>query len=123
MSGSTASEATVEIVLRRLRKRVAKAGWTQRRVAAEAPGGVSYSYLNKILGGKTPFKVSHIATVLIALDVPPGEFFLELASLLGHPRQGELGEAAAAALERSVVGEVRGQEDLVIGALPRRRPE
>lgn len=112
MISSWGLHPTVAVIIRRLRRRLAGAGWNQLQLAEAVSRGpliMHYTYLNKLLAGKKDIKVEHLAAMLSALGVSPADFFLEVAQALGHPRRLQLSGEAASALERSVVSEVRDQ--------------
>ncbi|HSL83312.1 MAG TPA: helix-turn-helix transcriptional regulator [Thermoanaerobaculia bacterium] len=121
------------LVVQELRRAIALDGRSLNAVGRAA--GFSQGYLSQLLRGRQDLKVQHVARVLAALDVRPGEFFRRLAGILGEPRgestrdQRFFKEEGALTLEnlRQTIREVLREEwsrvQVAVGSVPAEEEE
>ncbi len=73
-----------------LRRRVRESGSTQR--ALEAANGFTRGYLSQVLQGHVTLTARHVFGIILALGVPPAEFFSRLFGDRGSGRPEQLSE-------------------------------
>lgn len=106
------AESQARRVARLLGLVVEQSGRSRRSIEAEL--GLGSSGLSKILNGKVRLQMSHVLSILQAVEVDPGEFFQVAYPRRRAPRKGGLLKEARLLMKEteSEAGETDGGEEL-----------
>ena len=119
MSGAKDERTDFQRLADEVRRQIAAAGLSQREVAERL--GWGRGYVSQLLTGVVGLKVKHVFQILELLEVPPGEFFANLAEEFGVHRPVQLTEESVASFEERLKSAVAQEVQAVLERLVGKR--